>query len=302
MASPEAEAIKGMLRDIREQAIGSDTVPTLEEQRAAMDGYREMATMPDDIDVAGVDAGGVPAEWVTPTGADPDRVLMYVHGGGYVIGSMGTHTRLVAHLATAAGCRALNVDYRLAPEHPHPAAVTDAATAYRWLLDQGTEAANIVIGGDSAGGGLTVATALKLRGEGVPQPAGLLPLSPWIDLEGTGASMEGNAEADLLVDRDGLKMMTDMFLAGHDAHDPLAAPLHADLTGLAAMYIQVGADETLLDDSTRLAANAATAGLDVRLDCFPEMQHVFQMSAGNTPEADDAVARAGSWMNARMGR
>jgi acetyl esterase/lipase len=159
-----------------------------------------------------------------------------------------------------------------------------------------------VIGGDSAGGGLTVATALKLRGEGVPQPAGLLPLSPWIDLEGTGASMEGNAEADLLVDRDGLKMMTDMFLAGHDAHDPLAAPLHADLTGLAAMYIQVGADETLLDDSTRLAANAATAGLDVRLDCFPEMQHVFQMSAGNTPEADDAVARAGSWMNARMGR
>jgi acetyl esterase/lipase len=281
--------------------MGTDTVPTLEEQRAAMDGYRDMATMPGDVDVADVDAGGVPAEWVTPAGADPQRVLMYVHGGGYVIGSMGTHTRLVAHLAKATGCRALNLDYRLAPEHPHPAAVNDGASGYRWLLDQGVEPANIVIGGDSAGGGLTVATALKLRDEGHPQPAGLLPLSPWIDLEGTGASMDGNAEADLLVDRDGLKMMTDMFLDGADTHDPLAAPLHADLTGLAPMYIQVGADETLLDDSTRLAANAATAGLDVRLDCFPEMQHVFQMSVGNTPEADDAVARAGSWMNGRMG-
>lgn len=302
MASPEAEAIKGMLREIREQAIGSDVTPTLEEQRAAMDGFRELATMPTDVDIVDVDAGGVPAEWITPAGADSDRVLMYVHGGGYVIGSMGTHTRLVAHLATTAGCRALNLDYRLAPEHPHPAAVEDAATAYRWLLDQGIEPANIVIGGDSAGGGLTVATALKLRDEQLPQPAGLLPLSPWIDLEGTGSSMDGNAEADLLVDRDGLKMMSDMFLDGHDATDPLAAPLHADLTGLAPMYIQVGADETLLDDSTRLAANAATAGLDVRLDCFPEMQHVFQMSVGNTPEADDAVARAGAWMTDRTSR
>lgn len=302
MASPEAEAIKSILREVREQAMGTDTVPTLEEQRAAMDGYREMATMPADVDVVAVDAGGVPAEWVTPVGAEPSRVLLYVHGGGYVIGSMGTHTRLVAHLAKAAGCRALNLDYRLAPEHPHPAAVTDGAAGYRWLLDQGIEPADIVIAGDSAGGGLTVATALKLRDDGLPQPAGLLPLSPWIDLEGTGASMEGNAGTDLLVDRDGLKVMTDMFLDGHDAHDPLAAPLYADLTGLAPMYIQVGADETLLDDSTRLAANAATAGLDVRLDCFPEMQHVFQMSAGNTPEADDAVTRAGAWMSDRMGR
>ena len=291
-----------MLRDIREQAIGSDIVPTLEEQRAAMDGFREFATLPTGVDVVEVDAGGVRAEWITPHGADTDRVLMYVHGGGYVIGSMGTHTRLVGHLAKSTGCRALNLDYRLAPEHPHPAAVEDGTAAYRWLLDQGSDPANIVIGGDSAGGGLTVAIALKLRDEGLPQPAGLVPISPWIDLEGTGASMESKAEVDLLVDRDGLKLMTDMFLAGQDANDPLAAPLHADLTGLAPMYIQVGGDETLLDDSTRLAANAATAGLDVRLDCFPEMQHVFQMAVGNVPEADDAVARAASWMSDHMGR
>jgi monoterpene epsilon-lactone hydrolase len=291
-----------MLRDIHEQAVGSDIVPTVEEQRAAMDGFRELATLPTDVEVVEVDAGGVRAEWITPHRADTDRVLMYVHGGGYVIGSMETHTRLVGHLAKSAGCRALNLDYRLAPEHPHPAAVEDGVAAYRWLLDRGTESANIVIGGDSAGGGLTVAIALKLRDEGLPQPAGLVPISPWIDLEATGASMESKAEVDLLVDRDSLKLMTDMFLAGQDANDPLAAPLHADLTGLAPMYIQVGGDETLLDDSTRLAANAATAGLDVRLDCFPEMQHVFQMAVGNVPEADDAVARAASWMSDHMGR
>ena len=301
MASPQAEAIKDILRQVREEALGAETIPTLEEQRAAMDDFRDLTAEPAGVTVTAVDAGGVPSQWVVPDGAADDRVLMYLHGGGYVIGSMDTHTRLVGHLASAAGCRALNVDYRLAPEHPHPAAVTDSTTAFGWLLAQGVDPAKTAISGDSAGGGLTMATLVKLRDDGRPQPAGAVPISPWIDLEGTGESMDGKAEADLLVGRDGLKMMSDMFLAGQDARDPLAAPLYADLTGIAPLYIQVGGDETLLDDSTRLAARAASAGVDVRLDCFPEMQHVFQMAAGNVPEADDAIARAGEWLRARMG-
>jgi epsilon-lactone hydrolase len=228
--------------------------------------------------------------------------VLYLHGGGYVILSMRSHTRLVAHIATAAGCRALNVDYRLAPEHPHPAAVDDALAAYRWLLDQGIEPRNVAISGDSAGGGLTLATLLAIKEAGLPQPAAAVPMSPWVDLEGIGESMDKMAEVDLMVQREGLKQMADMYLNGGDARHPTAAPLYGDLRGLAPLYIQVGGDETLLDDSTRLATRAAHAGVEVRLDVFPEMQHVFQVMAGQIPEADDAVARIGAFLRERFGR
>ncbi len=301
MASPQAEAVKDALRAFREQAIGTGPQPDLAEQRAAMDAWRDLATEPAGTTVTEVDAGGVASQWVSTPGAVQDRALVYLHGGGYVLGSAHTHSRLAAHLGAAVGCRVLNVDYRLAPEHPHPAAVHDATAAYRWLLDGGYQANHLAIAGDSAGGGLTVATLVNLRDQGVAQPAGGVPLSPWIDLEGTGASMDTKADADVVVGRDGLKVMSDHFLAGHDPRDPLAAPLHADLTGLAPLYVQVGADETLLDDALRLAANAAAAGVEVRLDSFPEMQHVFQGMAGNAPEADEAIARIGTWLRPRLG-
>jgi len=260
----------------------------------------ELATEPARVTWTEVSAGGVPSLWAIPADGATDRAVLYVHGGGYVIGSASIYRRFTGHLANAAGCRVLNVDYRLAPESPHPAAVEDAVIAYRWLLDEGFAPSSIVISGDSAGGGLTVAALLKIRDDGLPSPAGGAPLSPWVDLEGTGDSMTLNADKDLIVDFAGLKTMSDHFLQGQSAQDPLAAPLHADLTGLPPLYIQVGGDETLLDDSVRLAAKAELVGVDVTLEVFPEMQHVFQVAVGNMPEATDAVAKLGAWIAARQ--
>jgi monoterpene epsilon-lactone hydrolase len=298
MASEQAEAVKDVLRSFREQVLQGQ--PTLEEQRAGGEAFGEMTAPPSGVTYTDVDAGGIPAEWVVPEGSADDRVLMYVHGGGYVICSMRTHSKMVGHIAKAAGVKALNVDYRLAPEHPHPAAVNDSVAAYEWLLDQGYAPNNIAIAGDSAGGGLTLATLLALRDRGLPLPAAAVPLSPWVDLEATGDSMKTHADRDLLVNEVGLKAMADLFLSGGDAHDPLAAPLHGDMRGLPQLYIQVGDDESLLDDSRRFAAKRKVAGVDVRLDVFPDMQHVFLMGAGNVPEADDAVARIGAYLRERL--
>ena len=226
--------------------------------------------------------------------------MQYVHGGGYVIGSLDLFRKHTGHLANAVGCRVLGVGYRLAPENPHPAALEDSVAVYKALLDE-FAAGNIAISGDSAGGGLTVSTLVKLRDDGVALPACGVPLSPWVDLEGLGASMQTKAESDVLVSADLLEQMAGLFLAGQDPRDPLAAPLYADLTGLPPLYIQVGGDERLLDDSTRLATNAANAGVAVRLDVFPEMQHVFQMWAGNVPESGDAIGRIGEWLRLQLG-
>jgi acetyl esterase/lipase len=228
-------------------------------------------------------------------------VILYLHGGGYVLGSPKSHERLVGHIAKAAGCRALNVDYRLAPEHPHPAAVTDATAAYRWLLGQGYRPEQIAISGDSAGGGLTLATLLAIKEQGLPQPAAAVPLSPWTDMECAGESMITNAEKDLIIQKDAVGGMAGTFLGESDPRDPLASPVHGDYRGLAPMYIQVGGDETLLDDSTRVAERAQAAGVEVKLDVFPEMQHVFQAAAGNMPEATDAVQRIGEYLKVKLG-
>jgi len=262
----------------------------------------QSGTVPDGVTITEAYAGGVRAYWNDPEGCAQDRVLLYVHGGGYVLMSPKSHERLVAHLAKATGCRALSIDYRLAPEHPHPAAVEDALSAYRWLLGLGYEPSKIAISGDSAGGGFTLATLVAIRQAGLPQPAAAVPLSPWTDLEGTGESMTSKADVDLMVGREVLQGMAAAFLGPNgNARDPLAAPLYADYKGLAPIYIQVGGDETLLDDSTRVAEKAKAAGVEVKIDIFPEMQHVFQGSVGNMPEATDAVARVGAWLRPKLG-
>ncbi len=298
MASEQAEAVKEQLKSF---AGAIDPNMELPELRAVYVNFAALTGDPSGITWTEVDAGGVPAIWADPVGGASDRVIEYVHGGGYVMGAAEYYRKLTGHLANAIGCRVLNVDYRLAPEHPHPAPVEDATTAYRWLLDQGIEPGHLAISGDSAGGGLTVATLLSIRGAGLPQPAAAMPLSPWVDMEGTGDSMTSRADRDLLVGADGLKGMADAFLQGQDARDPLAAPLHADLSGLCPLYVQVGDDETLLDDSVRLVERARQAGVECRLDVFPEMQHVFQMAAGNMPEADEAIARLAEWVRPRLG-
>ena len=302
MASPEAEAAKAMMIMFREAAVGAGgPPPTIEQQRDSMAMVAMSATVPDGVTVSEAYAGGCRAYWHDPEGAAKDRVIMYVHGGAYAIGSPKTHERLVGHLAKVTGCRALNVDYSLAPEHPHPAAVQDSTAAYRWLLSQGYKPEHIAISGDSAGGGLTLATLLSIKENGLPQPAAAVPLSPWTDMEVTGESFETNAANDVMIQRDGTQNAVAMFLGEADPRDPLASPLHGDYRGIAPIYIQVGGDETLLDDSTRVAERARNAGVEVKLDIFPEMQHVFQASVGNMPEATDAVERIGAWLRVKLG-
>jgi monoterpene epsilon-lactone hydrolase len=274
--------------------------PTLEEARAASDGWGLASTEPEGVTFEAVDIG-VPAEWAVPADADPSRVLLYLHGGGYTIGSIASHRKLVGHLAKAAGVRALSVDYRLAPEHPFPAGLDDAVTAYRWLLDQGYAADHIGIGGDSAGGGLALATALAIRERGLPDPAGLVLLSPWTDLASTGESITANADKDLILRRIGPETpQASQYAGSHGLTHPQVSPHYADYDGFVPFVVHVGSDELLLDDSKRLAEKASAAGCDVTIEVWPEMQHVFQIAVGNMPEADSSVSKLGAWLSGQM--
>ena len=300
MSIRTAQDLRDAYRQFNEAAL-SNPNPTLADMRANAEGFGEMTSEPAGVKYEQVDAGGVPAIMVTPDGAAADRVLQYTHGGGYVFCSANSHKRLAGHFAKALGCRALVLDYRLAPEHPHPAPVNDAVTAYRWLLAQGIKAEHIALSGDSAGGGLAVATLLKLRDDGIAQPAGAVPISPWADMEGSGESMQTRAAVDMCVQKPALQQLGGLFLAGKSTRDPYASPVFADLKGIAPMYIQVGDEETLLDDSIRLAHRALDAGVEVKLEIYPEMQHIFQICAGNLPQADLAIQRAAAWLKPRLG-
>jgi epsilon-lactone hydrolase len=267
--------------------------PTPAEMRLGFEILGSRLPPSDDVTCAAVHAGGVQAEWVQASNAVAERVILYLHGGGYVIGSIATHRGLAGRLSQAAAARVLLVDYRLAPEHPFPAAVDDATGAYRWLLAQGIAPARLVMAGDSAGGGLTIATLVALRDAGVPLPAAAVCLSPWIDLEGRGDSVTTKAAADPLVQKDMLLQLGAWYLAGADPHTPLAAPLYADLRHLPPLLIQVGTAEILLDDATRLAEKAIAAGVKVTLEPWEDMIHVWQLFAPMLPEGQQAIERIG---------
>jgi epsilon-lactone hydrolase len=209
---------------------------------------------------------------------------------------------MFAHLAKAIGSRALVPDYRRAPEYTHPAPLEDALAAYRWLLDQGIEPSHIVLTGDSAGGGLVVTTMLLARERGLPLPAGGMPLSPWFDHKHTGGSWVENDSKDALLSREFSQRLTGMLLGDSgDPQDPLVSPLYADLAGLPPLYIQASSDEAIVDDGRAFAERAKQAGVDVRLELFPGEQHTFQMGAGRSPEADDAIRRLADWARPRLG-
>jgi monoterpene epsilon-lactone hydrolase len=274
---------------------------TVEERRAAMESLAAIAPIPDDVQCQPVDAGGVPGEWISAPGADVERVILYLHGGGYSIGSVKTHRELVSRIARASGARALAIDYRLAPEHPFPAAVEDSTAAYRWLLSTGADPARLVIAGDSAGGGLTVATLVALRDAGDPLPAAAVCLSPWVDMEGIGESMTTKADLDPMVTREDLLEGAKMYLGDADPRTPLAAPLYADLAGLPPLLIQAGTAETLLNDSTRLADRARSAGVDATLEVWDDMIHVWQAFALMLPEGQLAIDRIGEFIQEHVG-
>jgi len=294
VASEELQGVRELMRGVDLGCLSID------ERRAAMESVA--ADPPAGTTVEPVDAGGVPAEWVIAAPPAGDRILLYLHGGGYQIGSPRTLRHVVAPLSAAAAAGVLSVGYRLAPEHPFPAAVDDALAAYRWLLGGGTDPATVALAGDSSGGGLALATLVALRDGGEPMPAAAFAISPWTDLALTGESLRTRAAAELILQPDGMPETAALYLAGADPRHPLASPLYADLRGLPPLLIQVGDAEVVLDDSTRFAARAREAGVDVTLEVWDEMPHVWHVFAGLLPEADQAIARAGRWLRSRLTR
>jgi epsilon-lactone hydrolase len=272
----------------------------IDEQRARYRKLGSMMPMPEGTAIDTTDVGGVPAERLTPAGGDDGAVVVYLHGGGYCIGGTETHRPLGAHLAAALGCPVVLVDYRLAPEHPHPAAVEDAVAAVR-ALQATVDPARLAIAGDSAGGGLAVATSLALRDAGDPLPAAAVLISPWTDVAGGTPSFTTRAEVDPFVFPESLAEMAQWYLAGHDPADPLVSPLHADLTGLPPTLIHVGDHERLLDDAVRIGERLEAAGVEAVVDVWPEMVHVWHFFAGRVPEADAAVGAVADWLRPRLG-
>ncbi|MCL6645184.1 MAG: alpha/beta hydrolase [Dehalococcoidia bacterium] len=291
MPSPEAEQLAAMFRS----APPPLESPSVEQLRANMESMAVLGGPEPGTVSEPVEAGGVPAEWIVAPGAARDRAILYLHGGGYAIGSIATHRGVLSRLSAASASAGLALDYRLAPEHPFPAAVEDAVAAYRWLLAQGIAPGRIAIAGDSAGGGLTVAALVALRDAGDPLPACAVTFSPWADLALEGASMDERDALDPMVHRPGLQQMADWYLAGQDARHPLASPIHADLAGLPPLLVQVGTAETLYDDAVRLAVRAIEAGTAVTFEPWADLFHVFQIFA-MLPEAQEAVRAAGAFI------
>ncbi|MGE0542156.1 MAG: alpha/beta hydrolase [Dehalococcoidia bacterium] len=243
----------------------------------------------------------VDATWIAAPGVRDDRVLLYLHGGGYVMGSVRSHWNLIARLSSTCNCRALGVDYRLAPEHTYPAAIEDVVAAYRWLLGQGIPASGIVIAGDSAGGGLAMMTLLALRDSGVPLPALAVLMSPWVDFEATGESFTSRKNVDPMVRRRLILETARLYLSGKiSTRDPKATPLFADLAGFPPLLVQVGDHETLLDDSRSLCARAQKAGVDTTLEIWPDMFHVFQLFADEIDDARRAVDAIGAFVRRHL--
>lgn len=287
------------IKAVREHLAKLPQPETIEGRRAQYDKAERVFKTPDDVRVENLQIPG-PAERLTPAGARTDAAVIYLHGGGYVIGSPRSHRHLAAAIAAAAGVTALVPEYGLGPEHPFPAAVDDAVAAYVWLLRQGMEPGRIVIAGDSAGGGLTVATLVAIRDRGRPLPAGGVCISPWVDLTCGGASYVTRADRDPIVTREGVAEMARLYLGGTEAKNPLASPLHADLRRLPPLLIHVGDDEVLLDDSVQLAAQAKAAGVDAKLENWPEMIHVWHWFLPMLDEARRAVAGIGEFVKARI--
>lgn len=300
MASKQSEELKRLYQDWA-ATIAANPNMSLDEWRDLIEHWAEVTAEPRGVDYLETTADGVPAMWAVPKRCIEDRVLLSLHGGGYVTGSIYTHRKLFAHIAKAIGCRALLVEYRRAPEHVHPAQLDDVMTVYSWLLKQGIAPGHISVVGDSAGGALALSMMLRARDEGRPRPGASMLLSPWVDMEVSGETVVSNFGKDVLFRKEAIERLVDMFLGpGGNRRDPYASPLYADLTNLPPLYIQVGGDELLLDDSRRLAGRAQEAGVDVRLDVFPELQHTFHFSVGRAPEANDAVSRLAEWVRPKL--
>lgn len=300
MVSREARAEIDRMLASRQAATGQVAAKSLDEERREWEEAAGSAVLPEGARFHAADAG-IPAEWMeVPDGKD-GRVFLLLHGGGYSSGSPVTHRKLAAHLAVASKARVLTPAYRLAPEHPFPAGVEDAVAAYGWLLAQGLEPTNIIVGGDSAGGGLALSTLVALRDAGAPMPRAVVLMSAWTDLTASSPSHDRLKDVDVQVTRDDLLGAGRLYIGGGYPADPRASTLFANLSGLPPLLLQVGGDETLLDDSRILAERAQAAGVDVTFKVFDGMWHVFQFHAPEVPEAQAAMDDIAAFIRAQFG-
>ncbi|PGY08197.1 alpha/beta hydrolase [Bacillus sp. AFS031507] len=295
MASQESLLVRQYLMT----AKASQTAGTnIETARLGLEAISGLTPLAPDINLEKTSIEGIPAEWVTAPNAMEDRVFLYLHGGAYIMGSCNTHRYLASKLSRATAARVLVPEYRLAPENPFPAAIEDALKVYRWLISSGIAPESIIIGGDSAGGGLTLATLLSLKDEDEAMPVLAVLLSPWTDMEGTGESMETRADADPWLSPDASRATPALYIRDMDPRHPLVSPIYADLSGLPSMLVHVGNDEILLSDSARLVDRARAAGVEVTFKVWEEMWHVFQTFA--VPEGQQAIDEIGDFVQKHL--
>jgi acetyl esterase/lipase len=302
MASKESQAVAELYRQWLAAPARHANWSVAEQERLVEDTWITLGAEPGGVDYVEVDTGGPrPALWAIPKGSPEDTVLFAVHGGGFITGSVYTHRKLYASLAKAVGVRALLPSYRLVHEGGvFPVPLDEVFGAYRWLLDQGVDAKRIVFAGDSVGGNLALATQLKAKEQGLPLPAASLLMSPVTDHSRSMESMTTNRGKDALFSLEFLLQMDSGYLGGTSAQHPYVSPLFGDLTGLGPIFSQVGDQELLLDDSRELGVRAEKAGVEARVDVFPEQQHTFHMMAGRAPEADDAINRFAQWLRPKL--
>jgi acetyl esterase/lipase len=287
--SPELEVVNDLLRAVKFSDM------SLEQQRAAVESGA--GSVPDGTEITGIDVGGGPCEWIATPGHEASITTIFsVRGGGYSLGSLNSNRHFCGLLSDTASARVLNVGYRNAPEHRFPAALDDAVRAYRWLVGTGTEPGTVALAGNSAGGGLVLAMLLALRDAGDPLPACAAVISPWTDLAVTGHSVVANAETEVMLDPAGIANTASLYADADLLEDPYVSPLYGDLAGLPPILIHVSGAEILLDDSTRLAAKALQADVDLTIEIVDHMPHVWHLFAGVVPEADDSLASLGLWL------
>ena len=294
MASPELEAVAQSMFAAREAPPRP-----LEESRAGADGFSANFPPPEGMTAEPAVVGDVPGEWVTAPGSGDGRTIVYLHGGGYVMGSVASHRGAVARIAAASEARAFSVEYPLAPEHPYPAALDAVLSAWQGLLDEGVEPSTAVFAGDSAGGGLAIAAAMRARDEGLPLPGALVLVSPWVDLTCSSESWVTNAPTDALI-TPALRERVDLYAPGLDPRDPDLSPLFGDHASLPPTLIQVAATECLLDDGRRLADSMSAAGVDTTLEVWPDALHAWHIFAPVVPEALAAIDAVGTFVRKKV--
>jgi acetyl esterase/lipase len=294
------------VRDRLRHSLATEVAPAfrlevpLEQQRQVLERMGMAAAQPEGVAVDRRPLAGLHTEWLVGPGCSTEHVLLHLHGGGYVMGSCVSHRALASNLAIACGIQAAVPEYRLAPEHPFPAALEDAVAAYKALLEQGYAPDRIVISGDSAGGGLSLATLVALRDEGISLPAAAVLLSPLTDMTCSGESLQTRAQVDPWLRPDMLQAITQHYVGDAERSDPRLSPLFAELRGLPPSLVQVGDQEILLSDSVQLAERAKAAGVQLELEVWPEVWHVWQLFAPTLPDANEAIASIGAFVKARL--